>query len=576
MKKLFLPILAALAITGSLVAETRSPKQEIAQNIETFSAIVKQLQTNYVDTIDMDDIVKTGIAAMLYKLDPYTEYFDAKEQQDFQDRNGGEYVGIGSYIMQRDGYVWVSGPREGSPADKAGLRQGDKFLEIDGKDVKGKTTAEVSDMLRGTIGSTVNVKVLRPWVEDSIVTLEVVRDKVQIPSVTYYGIVGDHIGYIELSDFLEKSADQFKEALTDLMKNHNIKGLVIDLRGNGGGYLHAAIEVLGNFLPKGTEVLRTRGKSVLDEKIYKTTTKPIAPELPLVVLIDGSTASSSEITAGAIQDLDRGVIVGSRSFGKGLVQTPFGLPHDGMVKVTTAKYYIPSGRLIQAIDYKHRAIDGSAQRVADSLTTEYSTAAGRTVRDGGGITPEITVTYPEIDRLTYNCVADNWIYDYANKYAAQHPGRPDYDDLAVTDSVYADFKASIDPARFNYDKVCEQALKSLRDLAKIEGYMSEDVDSQITVLEGMMKHSLDKDLDTHRQTISGYLLDEIVERYYYDRGSAKSALRHDLGLDEAIAVLDDSDRYKSLLAPAKESAAKADSKAADQKTENKNKKKTKK
>lgn len=574
MKKLFVPVLAAVAVSGAIWAETRSPKQDINNNIETFASIVKQLQTSYVDSIDMNDIVKTGIGAMLYRLDPYTEYFDAKEQQEFEDRNGGEYVGIGSYIMQRDGYVWVSGPHEGSPADKAGMRQGDKFLEIDGRNVKGMTTTEVSRMLRGTIGSKVKVKLLRPWVADSIVTVEVTRDKVQMPSVAYHGVVADNIGYIQLSDFLEKSADQFKDALTDLMKNNNIKALIIDLRGNGGGYLQCAVEVLGNFLPKGTEVLRTRGKSLLEEKIYKTTTKPIAPDMPLAVLIDGSTASASEITAGAIQDLDRGIIIGSRSFGKGLVQTPFGLPGNGMLKVTIAKYYIPSGRLIQAIDYKHRAIDGSAQRVADSLTTEYATAAGRVVRDGGGITPEVTVKYPEISRLTYNVVTDNWIYDYANKYAAEHPERPPFDDIVITDSIYADFKASIDPKRLNYDKVCEQALKSLRDLAKIEGYMSEEVDSQITVLEGMMKHSLDKDLDTHRPTISSYLLDEIVERYYYNRGSIRSALRHDPGLDEAIAVLNDPNRYKSMLSPAAVNKSETD-KPASQLADKDDKKKKK-
>lgn len=549
MNKLFVSGLVLFFSAMSVSADTQSPKQDVSSNIRIFSSVIKQLQTNYVDSIDMNDIVKFGIEAMLNRLDPYTEYFDEKEQKEFMDRNEGEYAGIGSYIMQRDGYVWVSGPREGSPADRAGLRQGDKFLEIDGVDVKGKTTTEVSNLLRGVIDTPVKVKILRPWVADSILTLTVVREKILMPSIGYYGNVADGIGYIQLSDFLEKSSSGFKDALNDLVKNRQIKGLIVDLRGNGGGYLQSAVDILGNFLPKGTEVLRTRGKSVLEEKTYKTAIKPVAPDLPLVVLIDDGSASSSEIFAGAIQDLDRGVIVGTRSFGKGLVQSPFALPGSGMLKVTTAKYYIPSGRLIQAIDYSKRAVDGSAKRIADSLTNEFRTAAGRIVRDGGGITPDVAVEYPEPSRITYNVVTDNWAFDFANKYFNEHPKRPEFDDIVMTDSLYAEFKRFIDPKKFNYDKVCEQALKSLREIAKVEGYMSEDVDSQITVLEGLMKHSLDKDLDIHRSTIAPYLVDEIVERYYYDRGGIRSALRHDAGLKKALETISDEKLYKSLLLP---------------------------
>lgn len=549
MKKIILSIVIAATAFSASQAATRSKKSDIAANVTIFSSIIKQLQTNYVDSIDMESVMKTGINAMLYKLDPYTEYFDTQEQQDFRDQNAGEYAGIGSYIMKQGDYVVITGPHKGSPADRAGLRQGDKIVSIDGIDMKGKKTDQVSEKLKGAIGSTVSVKVNRPWVADSILTITVTRDKIQIPAVPYYGVVSDDLGYIQLSQYSEKSADEVKTAILDLTNNHHIKGLILDLRDNGGGFLESAVRILSYFLPKGTEVLRTRGKNVTDEKIYKTSSRPIAPTLPLVVLTDGGTASAAEITAGALQDLDRAVVIGTRTFGKGLVQSTFSLPYDGMMKITTAKYYIPSGRLIQAINYADRDENGAVKRIADSLTNEFTTAAGRIVRDGGGITPDIEMSYPDVNRITYNVVTDNWAFDFANKYFAEHPDTPALDDIVITDSIYADFKRFIDPTRFNYDKVCETALDALRKLAESEGYMSPEVDAQITVLDGLMKHSLDKDLDINREAIAGYLEQEIAERYYYDEGSATLTLRHDKMFDRAVEVLDNSAEYKKLLLP---------------------------
>ena len=488
---------------------------------------------------------------MLSQLDPYTEYMPRKVQEEFRSLNSGEYAGIGSYIMARNGNVYISGPHKGSPADRAGLRSGDLIMQVDTATVLGMTTEQVSNRLKGQRGTTVKVTVKRPYVQDSIIAVEMVRDKIQIPSVPYSGLVAPRIGYIQLTQFSEKSADEVLDALNTLVNDDKINGLVLDLRDNGGGILENAVRILGYFLPKGTEVLRTRGKGVMDERVYKTTVKPVAPNLPLVVLTDGGTASASEITAGALQDLDRAVIMGDRSYGKGLVQTTREVPYEGLLKVTIARYYIPSGRLIQAIDYSHRNPDGTVARIPDSLTNVFTTAGGRTVRDGGGITPDIKVQYPEISRITYNVVRDNWAFDFANKYAATHPSIPPVGEFVITDSIYNDFKASIDPAKFNYDKVCETILTNLREAAKIEGYMTDSLSAQLDVLEGMMKHPLDKDLDTHRKSIEPYLEREIANRYYYQAGEVQSFLRHDAAVDSAVNLLQDQARYKSILSPKK-------------------------
>lgn len=553
MKKLFYAVAALATVAFFSQAETRSPKSDISANLSIFNSVVKELETNYVDTINIEKSIETAIGAMLNRLDPYTEYMPRKEQEDFRTLNSGEYGGIGSYIMARNGNVYISGPYQGSPAAKAGLRPGDLIMRIDTVSALGMSSDQVSSRLKGQRGTPVKVTVKRPYVSDSILTFEIVREKIQIPSVPYAGVIGkqNDIGYIQLSQFSEKSADEVLEALDSLMKNQKIQGLVLDLRDNGGGFLESAVKILGYFLPKGTEVLRTRGRSQEEDKIYRTSSKPVAPDLPLVVLINDGTASASEITAGALQDLDRAVIMGNRSFGKGLVQTTRSLPNEGLLKVTVARYYIPSGRLIQAIDYSHRNPDGTVARIPDSLTNVFSTANGRTVRDGGGITPDLKVEYPEVSRITYNVVTDNWAFDYANKFAANHASILPVGQFKVNDSIYADFKAFIDPARFNYDKVCETMLKQLREAAKIEGYMSDSVSAQIDRLEAMMKHPLDKDLDNNRADITPYIEREIVGRYYYRPGEVQSFLNYDVAIDSAVNVLESPARYKALLAPAK-------------------------
>lgn len=546
----------AAAIVPAALAATRSDKAEIARNLDIFNSLYKELQVFYVDTIDAEKSINTAISAMLNDIDPYTEYISAKSQDDFATMTSGEYGGIGSYIMERDGHVYISEPYEGSPAQEAGLRAGDRILMIDTTKVDGWKSAQVSERLKGQAGTTFRVKVQRPYVEDSILTFDITRRKIQMPAVPYHAVVKDNIGYIYLTSFTDKAAKEVRDALVELKKDPRVKSIVLDLRGNGGGLLEAAVKIVSYFVPKNTEVLRTRGKSLLNEKIYKTTSAPIDTEIPLAVFIDGGSASAAEIVAGALQDLDRAVVIGARSFGKGLVQSTRPLPYDGMLKVTVAKYYIPSGRLIQAIDYSHRNPDGSVARIPDSLTNVYKTAHGREVRDGGGITPDVTITYPQANRLTYNIFRDNWAFDYATRYAATHPTIPPAEEFTVTDEIFTDFKQSIDPARFQYDRVCEKSLGSLREIVKTEGYMNDSVEAQFAVLEGMLKHNLDHDLDINRKAIEEILAPEIIKRYYYQRGEIIENLKHDETLDRAAEILNDRQRYNALLSPAKESGAK--------------------
>lgn len=533
-------------------ATTRSDKSSISRNLNIFNSIYKELQTNYVDTIDTDKSIRTAIDAMLMNVDPYTEYISEDEQDEFRTISTGEYGGIGSVIMQRDNNVYISEPQEGSPAQKAGLRPGDLIVAIDGDTVLGWKNDKVSNRLKGQAGTKVSLLIKRPYVADSILNIDITRAKIQVNPVPYYGVIRGNIGYIGLTTFNENSANDVKNALIELKKDPRVKSIILDLRNNGGGLLESSVKIVGLFVPKNTEVLRTKGKGMFNEKVYRTTTKPIDSEIPIAVLINGATASSAEIVSGALQDLDRAVIVGERSFGKGLVQATRPLPYNGLLKVTTAKYYIPSGRLIQAIDYSHRNPDGSVARTPDSLTNVFYTVHGREVRDGGGITPDVKVEFPESNRLTYNIVVNNWAFDYANRFAATTPSIPEPAKFEITDSIYNDFKKFIDPDKFKYDKVCEVRLDELRKAAKAEGYMTDSVKAQFEILDKLLHHNLDKDLDTHRKEISKYLAGEIVMRYYYQKGQIIEALRNDMVIDSAVNVLNDATRYKSLLNPKKE------------------------
>ena len=542
-------LVAAIAGSWGVNAAKKSHDSAVARNLNVFNALVKELEMNYVDTIRTDESFSTAIRALLSTVDPYTEYYSSDDAENLAKMTTGEYGGIGSYILQRDSFVYISGPYEGSPAALAGLKAGDRIVRIDTADAKGMASDKVSKLLRGPAGTIVNLRLERPYAgPDSVIEVAGERRKIQTPSVPYSRLDPETgIGYIRLTTFIDKSPKEVETALDSFRNDPRLKGVVLDLRGNGGGLVESAVDIVGFFVPKGTEILRMRGRDKSAEKVYKTSRKPIMPDIPLAVLIDGGSASSSEITAGSLQDLDRAVLIGSRSFGKGLVQGTRPLPYDGFLKVTTGKYYIPSGRLIQALDYSHRNPDGSVARVPDSLTNVYRTAAGREVRDGGGLTPDITVDWGKMSRLLFNIARDNWAFDFATRFAAENPSIPAPEEFEITDGIYADFKASIDPKRFKYDKVGEDLIKQLNETLDAEGYMNDSVRSQLDGLSRLLIHDLDSDLDIKRKDIAEYLGEEIASRYYYERGRAAQQLKGDTAMAEARRILLDPAEYRRIL-----------------------------
>lgn len=541
-------ITAAIALTAMADGPKKSHDAAVARNLNTFASIVRELETNYVDSIRTDEAFKAAIDAMLSTVDPYTEYYSLDDQQQLSMMQTGEYGGIGSYITERDGRTYISGPYAGSPAAEAGLRTGDRIVRVDTTDTDGIGSSKVSALLQGQPGSTVNVRVVRPYATDSVLDFSIVRRKVFVPSVTYAGIIDGRTGYIRLSKFIEKTGDEVREALDSFQRAGGVKEIVLDLRGNGGGIVEGAIDVIGMFVPKGTEVLRMRGRDKSAEKIYKTTRTPLMPDVPMAVLIDGGSASSSEITAGALQDLDRAVLVGTRSYGKGLVQGTRSLPYDGALKITIAKYYIPSGRLIQALDYAHRNPDGSVARVPDSLTNVFHTVNGREVRDGGGLKPDSTVDWGTTSRLVYNLMMDNIIFDFCTKYAAEHPSVPQPADFVITDEIYDEFKRFVRPEAVKYDKVCEDLVAQLRRVAEAEGYMNPATAAQLDTLGKMLTHDLNHDLDTHRDQIADFIAADLMRRYYFDAGEARQQLNTDKGMAKALEILRDPALYRRILA----------------------------
>lgn len=519
---------------------------QLAKNLDIFNSIVKELDMFYVDTLNPDKTVREGIDAMLYSLDPYTEYYPEDDQSELEQMLKNSYGGIGSIItwnakLKRS---MIAEPYEDMPAAVVGLKAGDILMEIDGKDLMGKNNQEISEMLRGQVGTSFKLKVQRPGTEKPL-EFDIVRRSIQLPLIPYYAMLDNNIGYINLSTFSGNPSKEFKQAFLDL-KKQGITSLVIDLRNNGGGLLDEAIEIANFFLPRGKTLVTTKGKIKQASNTYKTLREPLDLEIPLAVLVNGGTASSSEILAGSLQDLDRAVIIGTRTFGKGLVQTTRPLPYGGTMKLTTSKYYIPSGRCVQAIDYKHRNEDGSVGRIPDSLTTVFHTAAGREVRDGGGVTPDIDVKQEKLPNILFYLVNDNLIFHYATDYCLKHPTIPAPEQFRLTDADYEDFKAQVKAADFKYDQQTEKMLKSLKEMAEFEGYLA-GASEEFKALEQKLTHNLDHDLDHFSKDIKSMLSVEIIKRYYYQRGGIIEQLKDDDDLKEAVKVLTDGEKYRKML-----------------------------
>ena len=527
---------------------------QIAKNLDTFNSIVKELDMFYVDTLDPNKTVREGIDYMLSSLDPYTEYYPEDDQAELQQMLNASFGGIGSLITynQKLKRSMIAEPFEGTPAAKVGLKAGDILMEIDGKDLAGKNNQEVSQMLRGAVGTSFKLKVERPDEKGGTRPLEfdIVRQTIQTPMIPYDTIFNKNVGYINLSTFSGTPSKDFKKTFLKL-KKEGITSLVIDLRGNGGGRLEEAVEIANFFVPRGKVIVTTKGKTKQASNTYKTLREPLDLDIPITVLVNGATASASEILSGAFQDFDRAVIVGSRTNGEGKERTTHPLPYGGVMKLTTSKYYIPSGRCVQAIDYKHRNEDGSVGTIPDSLTTVFHTAAGREVRDGGGVMPDIEVKQEKLPNILFYLVRDNLIFDYATQYCLKHPSIPSPQEFKVTEADYNDFKAMVKKADFKYDQQSEKIMKTLKEAAKFEGYLDE-ASEEIKALEKKLTHNLDRDLDYFSKDIRSMIADEIIKRYYYTRGGIIQQLKDDDGLQAALKILADPVKYKETLsAPVK-------------------------
>lgn len=517
----------------------------ISKNLSVFNSVFRELDAYYVDTLNYDKMMKTALDEMLAKMDPYTVYMPEEETSDLTFMTTGEYAGIGAMIMKAGNNVCISEPYEGMPAQRNDVRAGDLILEVDGKNVETKSVSEVSAMLKGTPNTKITLK-LKRFGEKKPVLKEFMREKIQVNPIAYSAIVADKTGYLLLSDFTDKSALELKARVTEMQKSSNIESLIIDLRNNGGGLIDEAVKILGYFLPKGTEVVTTKGKNKLTERIYKTPTEPIFPDMRLVVLTNRASASASEILAGAVQDLDRGIIIGERTFGKGLVQNIRPVGYGGHLKVTTAKYYIPSGRCIQAIDYSHRNDDGSVGRVPDSLTTEFKTRNGRIVRDGGGIVPDTIITDERKLNIAYYIFAQNLYFDFATEYVSKNPTIDKPSEFNLSDSDFKAFTDYLTEKKFSYTSQTQKYYDELLEVAKIEG-LDELASAEFSALKARLMPDVQKNLADNRDDITELLSLEIIKRYYFQKGEIEFSLRNDKELKVAIEKLNNKAEYAKLL-----------------------------
>lgn len=518
---------------------------ELTKNLDIFYTLFREVNIFYVDEVDPGDLMQKGIDAMLKNLDPYTNYIPESKMEDYKFMTTGQYGGVGAMIRRDGDYVVISEPYEGFPAVKAGLKAGDVILKVDDKSLYKKSTKEVSELLKGQAGTDLTLTIKRYGIENPI-EVKLTRSKIKLNSVSYEGMVSKDVGYLKLSRFTMGASKEVSDAVKDLINNKKAKSIVFDLRGNPGGLLIEAVNIVNVFVNKGQEVVSTKGKISQWNKEYKTMYQSINDTIPLVLLVNRGSASASEIVSGSIQDLDRGVIIGERTFGKGLVQTTRKLSYNAKLKVTTAKYYIPSGRCIQALDYTHRNADGSVGKIPDSLISKFSTKNGRVVYDGGGILPDIIVKPENLSNIAANLVIRNIIFNYCNYYVSKHDSIIKPNLFTLSDKDYKDFINFVDTIDFDYESASEEELKNLIDISKKEKYY-DLVKNQLLQLQKDLKSDKDKDLNTFKDEISKLISEEISSRYYYQNGRFETMLKSDPIIDTALNILSNKEKYYKLL-----------------------------
>ena len=545
MKHIHILILALLLSVG-VYAQEKQNNFEIAKSLDIYNSLLRELNLNYVDEINPGELNETAIKAMLDGLDPYTVFIPESDIENAKFMTTGEYGGIGALIQYDGEYTRISEPYFGWPAQKAGLIAGDVILEVNSVDCKKKNTQQVSEMLKGQPGTELTMKVKRYGEEKPLIKV-LKREKVKIDNIPYYTVFNNGVAYLSLSGFTRDAAKEMKEKFLEMKKNHELKGFILDLRGNGGGLMNEAIDIVNLFVPKGKMVVSMRGKAANANSVHPTTNEPVDLEIPLAVLVDGNSASASEIVAGAIQDYDRGVIIGERTFGKGLVQNILPLSYNTQMKVTVAHYYIPSGRCIQEIDYSHKK--DTTQAKTDTLGKAFTTVGGRTVYEGHGITPDVKVKRDPYATVTAYLYGKNYIFDYANKFYSEHKTIDSADRFQIDEATYHDFMKFVKDKKFSYTTESEKAIEKLKKVAKDEGYLDK-IQPQIDLLEKNFAAEKENDLISNRKDIEELLRSEIVGRYYFQKGRIISSLNDDPDLKRAFEILlntNGKDEYHSIL-----------------------------
>lgn len=551
--KFFIVPLVVIASFLAISSNSNTSYFEISKNLDIYATLYKELNTYYVDELEPSKLIQTSIHSMLSSLDPYTNFISEADMEGYKLQTTGKYGGVGALIRVVDNYVVISEPYKGFAADKYGLQAGDKIIEVEGNSTEGKNTEDISKLLKGQAGTKVNLTVSRLQKDgtEKDISVEIEREEIKINNVSYYGMVSDDIGFIRLSNFTQKAGQEVRDALVELKKNVNLKGVILDLRGNPGGLLNEAVNVSNVFIDKGQEIVSTKGKVSEWDKTFKTVNNAEDVEIPLAVLINSESASASEIVSGSIQDLDRGVIIGERSFGKGLVQTTRSLSYNTKLKVTTAKYYIPSGRCIQAINYAEKNEDGSVAKIPDSLQTAFKTSKGRLVYDGGGILPDIHVDQTMMSNITLSLLRKNYIFNYATLYKVNNTSITAAKQFKLSDNDYENFINFLKGKDYDYATDSEKLLDKLKEASKDEKYY-DAIESELENLTLKIKHDKEKDLKKHKDQITTFLKEEIASRYYLAEGRIEASFDSDDYVKKAIEILHNESEYNNILSVSSE------------------------